>query len=123
MTEKDDEKNALDALRSFAGLIALNLSLEQRLTEIVAKVSQASWESTFTRFPSWFDFYFTLPLESLERTCQLKSVQESAIPLSPMLDRLWSIEAFDSLGLSRCVAQLLSPIYRRYGASCPIACS
>lgn len=56
MSEKDDEEKALDALRSFAGLIALNLSLEQRLTDVVGKVSQDSWQSTFTRFPSWFDF-------------------------------------------------------------------
>lgn len=86
MSEKDDEKKALDVLRSFAGLIALNLSVEQRLTDVVGKVSQASWESTFIRFPSWFDFYFTPPLESLERIRQLKSVQDSAIPHEPGMD-------------------------------------
>jgi len=86
MSEKDDEKKALDALRSFAGLITLNLSLERRLTDVVGKVSQASWESTFTRFPSWFDFYFAPPLESLERIRQLQSVKDSAVPPEPDMD-------------------------------------
>ena len=76
----------LDALRSFAGLIPLNLSLEQRLTEVVSKVSQESWERTFARFPSWFDFYFTPPLESFERIRQLKSVKDSAVPQEPGTD-------------------------------------
>ena len=86
MSEVDDEKKILDALRSFAGLIALNLSVEQRLTDVVGKVSQASWESSFVRIPSWFDFYFTPPLESLERIRQLKSVQDGAIPYEPDMD-------------------------------------
>ena len=86
MSEKDDEKKGLDALRSFAGLIALNLSMEQRLTDVVSKVSQASWESTFIRFPSWFDFYFIPPMESLERIRQLKSVKDSAVPHEPGTD-------------------------------------
>lgn len=88
MSEKDDEKKALDVLRSFAGLIALNLSLEQRLTDVVAKLFQESWERTFTRSPSWFDFYFTPPLESLERVRQLKGVKGSAVTLEPGMDLL-----------------------------------
>ncbi|MEI2679838.1 MAG: hypothetical protein V9G29_19385 [Burkholderiaceae bacterium] len=75
-------------MRSFAGLVALNLSLEQRLTDVVGKVSQASWERTFTRSPSWFDFYFTPPLESLERVRQLKGVKGSAVTLEPGMDLL-----------------------------------
>lgn len=86
MIEEDDEKKSLDALRSFVKLIALNLSLERRLTEIVGKVSQASWESTFTRFPSWFDFYFIPPLESLERVRRLQSVTGNPVLQKPLPD-------------------------------------
>lgn len=88
MSENDDEKKFLDALRGIAEMVALGLSMEHHFTEIAAKVPYATWEMLFKESPSWYEFYFVPPLELLKRIFELKSVQESLRELDPVADPL-----------------------------------
>lgn len=86
MSESNDEKKALDALRGLAEMVALSLSMEQHFTEVARKVPDATWEAMFKRFPSWYEFYFDPPLDGLKRLLQLQSVQEMLQQTDPRAD-------------------------------------
>ncbi len=76
MNDEAAYQQFLNICRSIAGVVALNLSLERHFNEVIAKVSQATWDEAFKRSPTWFDFYFLLPQEAMQRVMQLSSITD-----------------------------------------------
>lgn len=114
----DDEaayQQFLNICRSIAEVVALNLSLERHFNDVVAKVSQATWDEAFKRSPTWFDFYFLPPQEAMQRVMQLPSATELMTSLKPDASLLDGF--FQSVGqvkeISREVAGIANEVRER----------
>jgi hypothetical protein len=115
MDEEATYQQFLNICRSIAEVVALNLSLERHFNDVVAKVSQATWDEAFKRSPTWFDFYFLPPQEAMQRVVQLSSATELMASLrsgASLLDGF-----FQSVGqakeISREVAQIANDVRER----------
>ncbi len=78
MSANDDEKQALDVLRSFAEMVALNLSMERHLSVVIAKLSDATWKALFACYPAWYELYSAPQDVLLARILKLQASQEYA---------------------------------------------
>ena len=78
MSANDDEKQALDVLRSFAEMVALNLSMERHISVVIAKLSDATWKALFACYPAWYELYSAPQDVLLARSLKLQASQEYA---------------------------------------------